>query len=87
MVGPNVGITAQDGALLISMLDRIERRMDNIESRLDHMQSGIAANQLEHAKLEAKGNVDRLKMLILVATVGGAGGSLLPKFMELLGVK
>jgi hypothetical protein len=87
MVGPNVGITPQDGALLISMLDRIERRMDNIEGRLDHMQSGIAANQLEHAKLEARGNTDRLKMLILVATIGGAGGSILPKIIEMFGVK
>lgn len=87
MVGPNVGITPQDGALLINMLDRIERRMDNIEARLDHMQNGLAASQLEHAKLEAKGNVDRLKMLILVATVGGAGGSILPKLLEVFGVK
>lgn len=87
MVGPNVGITPQDGALLISMLDRIERRMDNIEARLDHMQNGLASAQLEHAKLEARGNTDRLKMLVLVATLGGAGGTLLPKLFELLGVK
>lgn len=87
MVGPNVGITPQDGALLISMLDRIERRMDNIEGRLDHLQNALAAAQLEHAKLEARGNVDRLKMLVLVATVGGAGGTLLPRILEVFGVK
>lgn len=87
MPGPNVVFTPQDGALLVSMLDRVERRLENLEGRIDHLQQCISAQQLEHAKLEAKGNVDRLKLLVLVATVGGAGGSLLPKLLEFIGVK
>jgi len=87
MAGPNVGLTPQDGALMVAMMDRIERRLENLEGRIDHLQKGITDAQIEHAKLEAKGNVDRLKMLVLVATVGGAGGSLLPKLLELFSVK
>lgn len=87
MIGPNVGFTAQDGALLIAMLDRIERRIENIESRLDHLQEGIATTQLEQVKIESKGNTERLKMYIAMAAVGGAGGSILPKLLELMGIK
>lgn len=85
-VGPNVIIGPGDGALLLSTLDRLERKIEKLDEDVDNLKDMIRQLEIKLLHKEAANNKARIKVLTAVAMAGGVGGTGLAKLLALFGM-
>ena len=85
-VGPNVFIGPHDGAMLLSALDRIERKLEKLDGDIDMVRTEVRELEMKMLRKEAVANKAKVKILTGVALAGGVGGTGLAKLLAMFGM-